>query len=133
MQSSLKRTALGFTLGTFLLGGMPAISYAGMIGTATALAAEDPSARALSLARVRAGFNRADVRAQLERFGVDASAAAARADALSDQELAQLADRFAAMPAGGDAGILEVIGVLFIVLLILDYLGVIHVFNLHHH
>lgn len=133
MKIRFARTVLGLTLGTFLLAGMPAISYAGMIGTATALAAAVPDARDANLARVEAGLQRADVRAQLERFGVEPSAAAQRAAALSDQELARLADRLDTLPAGGDAGILEFIGLVFIVLLILDYVGVIHVFNTHHH
>lgn len=133
MKLSITHAVLGLTLGAFLLAGMPAISYAGMIGTATAIAAEAPAARDADLARVRAGLQRADVRAQLERFGVQPSAAAERVTALSDQELARLADRLDTLPAGGDAGVLEFIGLVFIVLLILDYVGVIHVFNLHHH
>jgi hypothetical protein len=132
MHASFVRSILGLTLGTFLLAGMPAVSYAGMIGTAAALSAEAPAARDANLARVTAGLSRADVRAQLERVGVDPADAAARAQALSDQELAQLADRFDTLPAGGDGGLLAVIGIVFIVLLILDYVGVIHVFNLHH-
>jgi hypothetical protein len=132
MKLTFNGTVLGLTLGAFLLAGMPAVSYAGMIGTATALAAEAP-AREASLARVRAGLARSDVREQLERFGVEPAAAAQRAAALGDTELARLADRLDTLPAGGDAGILEVIGLVFIVLLILDYVGVIHVFNTHHH
>jgi len=133
MNFPFTRTVLGLTLGTFLLAGMPPIAYAGMIGTATAIAAAAPAARDADLARVQAGLARADVRAQLERLGVEPAAAAQRAAALSDAELARLADRLDALPAGGDAGILEFIGLVFIVLLILDYTGVIHVFNTHHH
>jgi uncharacterized membrane protein (Fun14 family) len=33
------------------------------------------------------------------------------------------------LPAGGDFGFLAVIGVVFLVLLLLDYLGVTHVFT----
>jgi hypothetical protein len=134
MVPTSKRLILGLTLGTFLLGAMPAASYAGMIGTATALAAESPDARGVALARVRAGLQRDDVRAELERFGVDPAAAAQRAAALSDADLARLADRLDALPAGGDGGsFLAFIGLVFIVLLILDYTGVIHIFNKGHH
>jgi hypothetical protein len=133
MKLSFTGPLLGLTLGTFLLASMPAVSYAGMIGTATALAAASPAARDADLARVVTGLERSDVRAQLERLGVEPAAAAQRAAALSDQELARLADRLDTLPAGGDAGILEFIGLVFIVLLILDYTGVIHVFNTHHH
>ena len=132
MQATTHRVVLGVTLGAFLLAGAPIRAYATVIGTATALAASAPTARDTNLARVEAGLQRADVRAQLERLGVAPAAAAERAAALSDQELARLADRLDTLPAGGDAGILEVIGLVFIVLLILDYVGVIHVFNLHH-
>jgi hypothetical protein len=131
MQSSpvspLKRWALGVTLAAFSLGAMPSVSYAGMIGTAEALRAEAAPERVANLARVAAAFEREDLRAQLEKFGVDPAQAAARAAALDDAELAQLADRIESAPAGGDA--LAIIGVVFLVLLILDYTGVIKIFR----
>jgi hypothetical protein len=132
MHSSRQRSILGITLGAFLLAGMPAVSYAGMIGTAAALRAETRGTRAAQLARVEAGLERADVRAQLVRLGVNPAEAAARAQALDDRELGQLAEQMDLLPAGGDAGLLAVIGVVFIVLLILDYIGVINIFSHHH-
>jgi hypothetical protein len=131
MHSSIQRPLLGLTLGAFLLAGMPAVSYAGMIGTAEALAAATPDLRAGYLARVQAGLQRAEVRDRLVRLGVDPAEAAARAQSLDGRELAQLAERMDQLPAGGDGGLLAVIGAVFVVLLILDYIGVIHVFNLH--
>jgi hypothetical protein len=125
--SSFKRWTLGVTLAAFSLGAMPTVSYAGMIGTAEALRAEASPERAANLARVAAAFERDDLRAQLERFGVDPAQAAARAAALDDAELAQLADRMESAPAGGDA--LAIIGIVFLVLLILDYTGVVKIFR----
>jgi hypothetical protein len=43
--------------------------------------------------------------------------------------VASLAQRIDQAPAGADGGIFVVIGVVFVVLLILDYVGLIHIFN----
>lgn len=66
-------------------------------------------------------LEREDVRAGLERNGVDPAAAKARVDALSDDEVATVAGRIDTLPAGG-----EFIGALvfvFVLLLITDILG----------
>jgi hypothetical protein len=125
--STFRRWVSGVTLAAFTLGAMPAASYAGMIGTAEAIRAEASPERVANLARVAAAFERDDVRAQLEKLGVAPEQAAARAAALDDVELAQLADRMETLPAGGDA--LAVIGLVFLVLLILDYTGVVKIFR----
>ena len=76
-------------------------------------------------------FGRADVRAALERHGVNADDAKARVDALSDDEVEQVAARFDSLPAAGSG--LEtalVIGFLvFLTLLITDILGFTKVFS----
>ena len=76
-------------------------------------------------------FERADVRAALERHGVSADDAKARVDALSDDEVERLAARFDSFPAAGDAlGSLLWFGFLvFVVLLITDILGFTKVFS----
>ena len=51
----------------------------------------------------------------------------ARVARLTDPELRALADRMQEMPAGGDA--LAIIGIVFLVLLILEAVGVIDVFK----
>jgi hypothetical protein len=80
---------------------------------------------------LRSLFDRADVRAALERQGVNADDAKARVDALSDGEVEQVAARFDSLPAGGSG--LEtalVIGFLvFVTLLITDILGFTKVFS----
>ena len=60
-------------------------------------------------------------------LGVDPAAVDARVARLTDAELRSLAERMDAMPAGGDA--LAVIGVVFLVLLILELVGVIDIFK----
>jgi hypothetical protein len=99
-------------------------AHAGVITTQEYLAAAD---RAAMAAKVDALLARDEVRAQLERLGVDAAAAAARVDALTDQELQLLAENIESLPAGGDA--LGVVGIVFLVLLILELVGVIDIFN----
>lgn len=123
-----RRPVLGLTLGAFLLAAMPAPSYAGLVGTADALRATAPATdRARNLARVEAGLAREDVRQGLAKYGVDPAAAAARVAALDDAELAELAERMDTLPAGGD--VLAVVGIVFVVLLILDYTGVVKIFR----
>ena len=56
-------------------------------------------------ARVRALLDRRDVQAQLEQYGISAEEAAARVDALTDREVALVADRLDEVPAGGNAGL----------------------------
>jgi hypothetical protein len=67
------------------------------------------------------------VRAQLEQLGVAPEMAQQRVRAMTDAELAVLDERLAEMPYGGD--LLAVIGVVFIVLLILELVGVIDIFK----
>jgi hypothetical protein len=104
--------------------GMQAPAVAGVVGTAEAIAArQDDGARAL----VDATLARADVRAQLEGMGVDPGAIEGRLDALSEAEIAALAGQIEQAPAGGDA--LAVIGIVFVVLIILELVGVIDIFK----
>ncbi|MDP2399912.1 MAG: PA2779 family protein [Burkholderiales bacterium] len=76
--------------------------------------------------RVRSFLEREDVRSQIQSFGVDADAAKARVNALSDQEIGELAGRIDELPAG--AGIVGVLFTVFIVLLVTDILGLTKVF-----
>jgi len=83
--------------------------------------------RGVYLDRVHATLARKDVREQLLAMGVDPGEVAARVNSLTDSELASLSQRMDQAPAGGD--VLAVVGIVFIVLLILDYVGVIHIFR----
>jgi Family of unknown function (DUF6627) len=99
-------------------------AHAGVISTRQYLAAID---REAALRRIDAVLAREEVQSELTRLGVDPLAANERIAALTDEELAQLADHLESQPAGGN--LLAVAGVVFIVLLILELLGVIDIFK----
>jgi hypothetical protein len=105
------------------LGPMPA-ARAEIIGTPAAVAAYD---RAASMDRIAQALDREQVRKRLLAHGVERSAVDARLAALTDAELADLATRLDSAPAGGD--LLGVIGAVFVVLLILELVGVIDIFK----
>lgn len=104
--------------------GSPVVAEAGLIAT---LQAVEAGTRSGDLATVNAALAREQVRAQLLALGVDPSQVEARVAALTDGELRALAGKVSEAPAGGDA--LAVIGVVFLVLLILEAVGVIDVFK----
>ena len=99
-------------------------AHAGVISTQQYLTAID---REATLQRIDAVLAREEVRSRLEQYGVDPVAADARIAALTDQELTLLATELENLPAGGD--LLAVVGIAFIVLLILELVGVIDIFN----
>ncbi len=108
------------------------VGLAGVVHTASAAvvgtrAVMMQAERADTVARVQAALEREAVQQQLVAHGVDIEAAKARVAALSDAELRQLDGRLAELPAG--AGLLEIIGVVFVVLLILELVGVIDIFK----
>jgi hypothetical protein len=87
-----------------------------------------PSARDAHMAAIQSQLARDDVRAQLSRYGVEPAAIEGRLASLSDPELASLSQRMQDVPAGGD-GLLVVIGLTFVVLIILELVGVIDIFK----
>ncbi|MCC5809833.1 MAG: PA2779 family protein [Ectothiorhodospiraceae bacterium] len=98
----------------------------GMIGTHDYAASEELDQQR---AEVIAMLQQEEVRAQLERWGVDPEMAEQRAQSLTADELAELSDRMEQMPAG--AGVGSVVGavvLIFLVLLITDILGFTNVF-----
>ena len=129
---ALVRTLVGISLAALVAAGFPVNARAGMISTQAAIEAQASPERLANLDRVRTALARADLSAKLQSLGVDPADAAARAAALPDADLARLADRMDSLPAGGDFGFLAVIGVVFLVLLLLDYLDVTHVFSHTH-
>ena len=104
--------------------GSPLVARAELVGT---LQAVESSTRAQDLAQVGGALAREEVRTQMSALGVDPAAIDARVARLTDPELRTLAERMQQMPAGGDA--LAVIGIVFLVLLILEAVGVIDVFK----
>jgi len=85
-----------------------------------------PSGASAVRAKVAQTLAREDVRAELLARGVNPADVQARVDALSDDEVAQLAQKIDALPAGGD--VLGLVVFVFIVLLITDILGLTKVF-----
>lgn len=96
---------------------------AGLISTQDALLMDHNPA-----ASVDAWLMREDVAAELAAMGVSPDMARIRAASLSPAELAELADRIDELPAG--AGVIEVLGITFLVLIILDLVGVINIFGI---
>jgi hypothetical protein len=104
--------------------GSPLVAQAELIGT---LQAVEASTRVQDLATVNSALARDQVRAQFVAFGVDPAQVDSRVAALTDSELRTLAGKIGEAPAGADA--LAVIGIVFVVLLILEMVGVIDIFK----
>lgn len=117
--------AVACTLSALLIfGGFTAQVSAGVITTEQALSLQ---ARETLITDVQALILREDVRAALLDLGVDPSQAALRAASLGDHELAQLQGQLESLPAGGS--VLALIGAVFLVLMILEFTGVIDIFK----
>jgi hypothetical protein len=104
--------------------GSPMMARAELVGT---LQAVEAGTRTQDLAAVNATLAREQVREQMTALGVDPAAVEARIARLTDPELRTLAERMEQLPAGGDA--LAVIGIVFLVLVILEVVGVIDIFK----
>lgn len=104
--------------------GFTQASWAGMVGTDYIVEA---NAREASLARVEALLARDDVATQLQSLGVDKAVIQDRLQGLTNTELASLAGQIDQQVAGGDA--LALIGAVFLVLLILELVGVTDIFK----
>jgi hypothetical protein len=99
-------------------------AQAGVVDTAVMV----QTTRDASIASIQSQLAREEVRAQLQKFGVESADIESRMAVMSDRELSQLAKRMQETPAGGD-GLLAVIGLTFVVLLILELTGIINIFN----
>lgn len=97
---------------------------AGMVATEYLI---DEQAKSQSLTRVQALLAREEVASRLISLGVEPEMIAARLQGLSHAELQTLEARIDQQIAGGDA--LGVIGAVFLVLLILELVGVTDVFK----
>jgi len=95
---------------------LPWQAQAGLIGTDQALNAAQQRA---AQARVAAFVERDEVAARLQQFGISPQAAKERVAALSDAEVASLAGRIDALPAGGN--LLVIIVVVWLAVYFLSY------------
>lgn len=125
----MKGFGLGAFVGTLCLGLVlttaPAPARAAMIGTEQMMS---DSTRAADFDTVSRFMSRAEVAAQFEQLGVDPVEAQRRVASLSDEELSRLAQNIREQPAGGD-GLFVVLGIVFLVLIILELVGVTHIFS----
>jgi hypothetical protein len=100
--------------------GMPSSSLAGIVAT-------DEVRGDLKRNQVTSFLERSEVRDRMQALGVDPDAARIRVAALSDDEVASLAEQLDQLPAGG-SDVLTAIVVVFLILVILDLLGVTNIF-----
>lgn len=107
-----------------LLSTVLTVANAAMVGTETAISIEQHVQRIDEISR---WLMQDEVAAQLADLGVDADQARKRVAMMTDTELQQLQGQIHHLPAGG--GVLEVIGIVFVVLIILELLGVTNVFS----
>lgn len=122
---SSARSVLSTLIALGLILGVPGPGAAQLVSSSQALALEGSGeARAV----VDAYLARAEVASELVGLGVDPELARLRAAAMSATELEELAGRIREAPAGG-SGVITVLGITFVVLLVLELLGVIDVFK----
>lgn len=123
MLNFLKRLVATVLIPCVALAGLPLMAQAGIVSTEQALSAEAADA---NRDRVTSFLIRDDVRTELQAQGVSADDAVARVQAMSDTEVAQLAQRVDQAPAG--AGVIGVLFTIFVILLVTDILGFTKVF-----
>jgi len=124
MRMSIWRVAAVSVLTAALInGGLISAAGAAIVDTQALISPQ----RDADLSSIRAQLERDDVRQKLEQMGVEQSVLDARIATLNDRELHRLATDMQNAPAGGD--VLAVIGVVFVVLLILELVGVIDIFK----
>ncbi len=105
----------------------PHMVRAEMIGVQMLL---DAQQRAEKVEKARTFLQREDVKEQMVVLGVNSDEVQERVEALSDRELNLLAQQINDLPAGAGAeGLLVVVGIVFLVLLILELVGVTNVFS----
>jgi len=124
MSQLLKRVVVCLFALPALVVGSPTAVEAEIIGTLPALEAAQ---RERDLGTVASALAGDEVRRQLAKWGVEPAQIDARVASLTDEELRSLAEKIDTLPAG--AGAVEVIGIVFIVLLILELVGVIDIFK----
>jgi len=124
MRLSVKTIAIVLAANLLTLG-LVQSAGAGVISTESAIEMQERTAR---IERINSVLARDNVQSQMIRLGVQPEAAAARIASLSDSELRQLEARMNELPAGGD-GALTVLGIVLLVLLVLELVGVTDIFK----
>jgi hypothetical protein len=99
-------------------------AWAGIVRTSDAVSATQQLDHRGAVLGVLA---RADVREQMLALGVNPVQVEGRIAALTDAEVETLASRIDSAPAG--SGALVIVGIVFVVLMILEFTGVIDIFK----
>lgn len=121
---NMKRTTIKTLLLVFIaMTSFLPVAQAAMIGTGQIM---NHSQAQQDRAHVKTLLNRTDLSVQLMSAGVDPAQLQTRIDALTDEEVALLAEQLDQLPAG--SGILGTAALIFIVLLATDILGYTEIF-----
>lgn len=124
LAAKIRRGLVSISLVALLFTSTPGAVWAANIGTDAAIEARTPAA---NLALVQNVLARDDIQQRMVALGVDPVDAAGRIAALTPAELARLADQLERAPAGGDG--FAILGIVFLVLLVLEYTGTIDIFK----
>ena len=124
MSNNLRMFFLNAISLTLISMGFVQVSGAEMVSTQYLV---DQQNRAASIGRVEALLAKQEVSQQLQALGVEPATIDARLQGMTTAELQQLEGTIATQTAGGDA--VGVIGTVFLVLLILELVGVTDIFK----
>lgn len=116
-------TLAGLLSAAMLSVSFPAVTSAAMVDSAQLLASQQTSDQQT----LEAFMARDQVRDQLVALGVSPEMLQQRLRGLTDEEARQLAQQIDELPAG--AGLIEVVGIVFVVLIVLELVGVTDVFK----
>ena len=116
-------TMAGLLSAAMLSVSFPAVTSAAMVDSAQLLDMEQAS----SQQTLDAFLARDQVREQLLALGVSPQMVQQRLQGLTDEEARQLAQQIEELPAG--AGLIEVVGIVFEVLIVVELVGVTDVFK----
>jgi hypothetical protein len=122
--SPLKRALVKILMGAVIGFTWPQALVAEPVGTGAVLQQESAEAQ---VSRVRETLARDDVQRAMIALGVDPATARERVASLTPAEVAALEGELERLPAGGD--FLAVVGIVFVVLIILELVGVTNIFT----
>lgn len=123
LKNRTRRIVTFFTSLCLLFSSLAGGVNAAMVGTDAAVNAGQ---RAEQISQIQGWLSQEQVRDQLVAMGVEPEKAAERVSSLTSEELRTLHEQIDELPAGG--ALIEVIGIVFVVLLILELVGVTNIF-----
>ncbi len=123
LRANAVRALVAWISVALLSAGVWQTAAAGVLPTRSVLDAEHRDVRIEQVERL---FSQDQVREQLVALGVDPAWAVTRVASLTDEELRLLEQDLENLPAGG---LLAVLGVIFVVLLVLELVGVTDIFK----